>query len=199
MSRKHIVRQGECLSQIARAYGFRDYRNVYGHADNAALRRLRPNPNVLHPGDEVVIPDPEKRTYEVGTAKVHRFEVKRPARALHVVFQDETGEPLAELPYTLRFRGIEKADRTTGDGSVRHDLPMDVEYVEIEILGTRRRFQVGHLDPLWDDEKDAPVVSGVQARLSNLGFSPGRIDGVVGDRACRQDDHGRQAVGPREG
>lgn len=54
---EHVVRQGECLSAIAKRYGFASYRIIYDHPDNAELRRARPNPNLLFPGDVIVIPD----------------------------------------------------------------------------------------------------------------------------------------------
>ena len=85
MPHKHIVKQGECLSLIARRYGFANYRTVYDHADNAELRELRPNPNVLSPGDVVVIPDKDTKTESVATGKFHRFEVATPAKALRIV------------------------------------------------------------------------------------------------------------------
>ena len=55
MSINHIVRQGEHLSQIALNYGFRDYKIIWDHPDNAALKKLRKSPNVLMPGDTLRI------------------------------------------------------------------------------------------------------------------------------------------------
>ena len=42
--------------------------------------------------------------------------------------------------------------------------------------------EVGHLDPLKDDDTDDTVVTGLQARLNNLGFFCGAVD----------DDHGNK-------
>ena len=55
MAQVHEVKQGECLSSIARRFGFRDWKKIYQHPMNADLRQKRPNPNVLHPGDRIFI------------------------------------------------------------------------------------------------------------------------------------------------
>jgi len=57
MPRTHVVVEGESLSTIAAAEGFRDFRKLYDAPENAELRKKRPNPNLIRPGDEVVIPD----------------------------------------------------------------------------------------------------------------------------------------------
>jgi nucleoid-associated protein YgaU len=54
---RHFVQQGECLSRIARRYGVREWRVVWDSPENEQLRAKRQNPNVLYPGDVVVIPD----------------------------------------------------------------------------------------------------------------------------------------------
>ena len=51
MATLHTVVQGEHLSRIAKQYGFTDYRVIWEHRRNAALRGKR-NPNVLFPGGE---------------------------------------------------------------------------------------------------------------------------------------------------
>lgn len=53
---EHTVKAGECLSSIAASYGFRDYRTICDHPSNAAFRAKRPNPNLIYPGDVVMIP-----------------------------------------------------------------------------------------------------------------------------------------------
>jgi nucleoid-associated protein YgaU len=57
MAIDHTVVQGEYLSKIARSYGFSDYRTIWEHPKNAALKQARQNPNVLFPGDRLFIPD----------------------------------------------------------------------------------------------------------------------------------------------
>jgi hypothetical protein len=51
------VRSGDNLSAIARRFGLKSFRDIYDHPDNAAFRIKRPNPNLIFPGDVVMIPD----------------------------------------------------------------------------------------------------------------------------------------------
>lgn len=55
MLRYRIVR-GDNLSKIAKRYGLGSWREIYFHAANTAFRQLRPNPNLIHPGDCVMVP-----------------------------------------------------------------------------------------------------------------------------------------------
>jgi N-acetylmuramoyl-L-alanine amidase len=63
----YTVVQGDCLSSIALQFGYADWRNIYNDAANAAFRQLRPNPNLIYPGDEIFIPDPEANVEEAPT------------------------------------------------------------------------------------------------------------------------------------
>jgi hypothetical protein len=58
MSTPYTIKSGDTLSRIAHAHGFRSWRALYDHPDNAAFRRLRPNPNKIFPGDVIQIPTP---------------------------------------------------------------------------------------------------------------------------------------------
>jgi N-acetylmuramoyl-L-alanine amidase len=80
----HRVRQGECLASIARTYGFEDPNEIYQHAKNADLRRLRPNPNILYPGDTVVVPAHELKSFVLQTGMRHRITVQVPKRLLRI-------------------------------------------------------------------------------------------------------------------
>ena len=56
MSTPYEVKSGDWLQKIAEAHGFESWRDLYYHADNAAFRQLRPNPDLIYPGDIVMIP-----------------------------------------------------------------------------------------------------------------------------------------------
>jgi LysM domain len=62
MSTPYTVRRGDTLTKIANGHGFRNWRAIYDHPDNAAFRRLRPNPNLIYPGDVIQIPDSAPNT-----------------------------------------------------------------------------------------------------------------------------------------
>jgi peptidoglycan hydrolase-like protein with peptidoglycan-binding domain len=64
--------------------------------------------------------------------------------------------------------------------------------------GPAHTLRIGHLSPMRDTDDDG--VSGVQARLQNLGYYEGEVDGELGPEtqdAIRafQDDHALDATG----
>ena len=172
----YTVKQGECMTLIAHRHGFADWKRIYQHPDNAELRQKRPDPNVLWPGDQVVIPDPESPEYPRVTDKRHRFVLHRPTKKLHLVFQLRGGRPLAGLPYELSVEGMDTvAGKTDGDGAVKHDIPVEALKGTIKIGGVVRDLAIGHLDPMTETRRGG--LNGIQARLKNLGYNPGNIDG----------------------
>ncbi len=52
----HTVVRGDSLSKIARKYGVSSWRALYDAPENAAFRAMRPNPNLIYPGDRLQIP-----------------------------------------------------------------------------------------------------------------------------------------------
>lgn len=59
----HTVKRGENLSLIARKYGIRSWQEIYNHPSNATFRHQRPNPNLIHPGDQINIPEKGGRQF----------------------------------------------------------------------------------------------------------------------------------------
>ncbi|WP_224366429.1 peptidoglycan-binding domain-containing protein [Hyalangium versicolor] len=184
MPRKHIVRPGECLTKIAWQYGFADYKTVYEHASNAELRKKRPNPNILHPGDEVSIPDPTPKKASVSTGKMHRFQVRRPKKMLSLKLRDHEGQPLANEPYVLELDGEPEliVAQTDGEGGLQHFVPLSCTQAVLTLRDRTLRLRLGYLNPARDAPQDD--VSGVQARLRNLGYHIPRQDGLL-DPATR--------------
>jgi LysM domain len=56
MSTAYTVQRGDNLSLIAKRYGLRSWQEIYNDAENAEFRRKRPNPNLIFPGDVVIVP-----------------------------------------------------------------------------------------------------------------------------------------------
>jgi hypothetical protein len=52
----HVVVSGDTLSGIAATYGCPSWRTIYDHEKNADFRALRPNPDLIYPGDRVFVP-----------------------------------------------------------------------------------------------------------------------------------------------
>lgn len=192
----HIVRQGECLASLARRYGFADWRVIYDAPENAAFRQKRPDPNVILPGDTLFIPERRAKAVDSPDAQAHRFRSKGKTTLLRLKVRDEADQPLAGKPYRLRAGTAEIEGTTDGDGLVEQPIPADAESGELTVWldGQDRReeaswpLDIGHLDPVEE-------LAGAQARLNNLGFDAGPVDGVDGARtraavAEFQDRHG---------
>lgn len=168
----HQVEQGECLSSIADRYGF-FWQTLWNHPQNAELKKKRTDPNILLPGDVVHIPDKRLREEAVATGQVHRFRMKNiPAKlSLRLLYESE---PRRDEAYTLDVDGQIMTGKTNADGQVRVSiLPSAKNGILTVGEGARRtiyRLQLGQLDPVSE-------MTGVQARLRNLGFYRGEIDG----------------------
>jgi hypothetical protein len=52
----HTVKRGESLSAIARQHGIRFWANMYLAGENDGFRQKRPNPDLIQPGDRIIIP-----------------------------------------------------------------------------------------------------------------------------------------------
>ena len=178
----HTVAQGECLDSIAALYGFPDYQVIYGDGANADLRQSRPNPNVLLPGDSVFIPEIKPPEHSCATDARHKFVLKRSKTRLRLVLKDADG-PMATRPYTLTVDGKPIEGVTDGSGLLEQPVPASAQTAELRLQRTSDpkagfltwALQLGSLDPF-------DKVSGVQARLNNLGFFCGTVDGVAGPR-----------------
>jgi putative peptidoglycan binding protein/LysM domain-containing protein len=184
----HTVKQGDYFAKIAKKYGFSDWRTIYNHADNAELKQKRPDPNILHPGDKIVIPDKTTKEDSGGTDQRHRFRFKADTLWLRIVFKNNNNEPIANTPYRLDLEGQTIEAQTDGDGLLEQQITPDA--AEGHLLIQHREFliKIGHLDPI-------DTITGVQARLKNLGYYGGKVDGVEGKQTLStieefQCDHG---------
>jgi Putative peptidoglycan binding domain len=179
MSDIHTVEQGEYLASIAKDYGFSDWHTIYDHPDNAELKKMRPNPDILLPGDELFIPDKQLKQESCATEKKHRFQVKVPKAFLKVVLKDGSGRPIKNQPYTLRVGWLTRKGTTDATGLVQQKVPTGIQDALL-ILDKRKThlpLKIGHLDPIHDGDGKQAIVSGIQARLNNLGFECGKEDG----------------------
>lgn len=168
----HTVREGECMVTIARAYGFHDYRHVYEHPDNAALRRARPNPNVLLPGDQVAIPRLFDKIVKRPTGEAHRFTIKAARKELALQLLDHDGAPIASEPYELVIDGNERrTGQTDADGKLREQVPVGSARGRLTVRDREIDLRFGHLDPVRDVPEEH--LEGVDDRLRNLGYTVG--------------------------
>jgi len=181
MANVHVVQQGECLSSIARKFGFKDWHVLYDHPANAELKKRRPNPNALLPGDLVAIPEPIVRTDTRPTGSWHEFTVEREKPRLKVQLLGLDGKALPSQDYQLTVDGQERYGTADGQGLVDEPVGAGTRSATLRTTvpagdDTRElvwRFAIGTLDPM-------STTSGLQARLANLQYYTGAIDGNYG-------------------
>src|SRR4051812_28314981 len=101
MPRVYIVQQGDDGASIAARFGFAAFAKIWDDPANAALKKTRPDVGVLYPGDEVTIPDLEKKSVTAKEKALNKFRVTLPVRLFDVTMQDQHGKPSAGLPYKL--------------------------------------------------------------------------------------------------
>ncbi len=164
----YTVKPGDCLTSIAAAHGFQDYKVIYNHADNKDFRKKRPNPHIIHPGDQIFIPPVKPLSFKVPVGGSKKMEVKHPPAELQVFIKDADGEPFKSKAYKISFppRTEIREGTTAGDGLLKEMLPAHAAHarVEFEDEGVVFQFRLGNLDPVREP-------SGLRGRLKNLGYA----------------------------
>ncbi|MGA8309248.1 MAG: peptidoglycan-binding domain-containing protein [Terriglobales bacterium] len=162
---------------------------------------MRPNPNVLLPGDRLYVPDKKVKKVSCQTAMVHVFRVVRKQTHLRLVVRDIDGSALAGKRYQLTVEGETHEGVLPDNALVDQMIPADAVEGELKVW-TEDNFpecadawtlKLGYLDPV-------DSLTGVQARLNNLGYDCGPVDGVSGPRTqaavkAFQKDHGLEVDG----
>ncbi|MFT5881452.1 MAG: hypothetical protein ACI86X_002594 [Moritella sp.] len=76
----YTVVSGDNFTLIARRFGFRNYQTIYDHELNAEFKKRRPDPNLIHPGDEIAIPNKVMKAVPAkeGEVLVCRLEKEKP-------------------------------------------------------------------------------------------------------------------------
>ncbi len=168
MATSHTVKQGEHLCRIAAQYGFPDSRTIWDDSQNAELKKLRKNPNILLPGDVVKIPEKKGKKVAIQTGQTHRFRLSTPVLKLHIAIKDFDNEPVKDADCVLEIEGTSHKVKSDAQGVVMHAIPATAEKGKLRIphLGIEIPLKIGHLDPIEE-------ASGWKARLINLGYYAG--------------------------
>ncbi len=180
---QYTVEQGDRLPTIARAHGFIRWQTIWDFAKNEDLRKLRGTAHILLPGDKVAIPSKLAREAEVpgGAAE---YVVQGASEVLRVRFAGVKCSE--ENPVTFKATpdtGGAVEGTLPSTGKLEIDLPPDTSKVHVELSRAGSDadqpfaaydFAVGGLDP-------SDTTAGIQARLQNLGFYTGPIDGNADD------------------
>src|SRR5215831_7706893 len=119
----HIVKQGEHIPGLAFRFGFLDYRAIWDHPENAALKDERQNPNVLYPGDRVFIPDKNIRVADAATDRRHIYVLlhTEPLR-LRIRIENAYLGPVANTDCELRGEADPLPGSTDESGRVEFEI-----------------------------------------------------------------------------
>ncbi len=170
MPTEHIVQQGEYLAKIAAQYGFSSYRTIWDHANNAELKRKRKNPNILYPGDKLFIPDRQPREESASTDTRHDYRLKSETLKLRLLVKGSDDEPIANTPCVLIVENRRYEKTTNAAGNVEEIIRRGAHVASLTIRDVEIPLRIGDLDPVEE-------ISGQQARLNNLGYDAGPVDG----------------------
>lgn len=169
----HVVKQGECLSSIALKYGF-SWEALWNSGDNSALKQKRKDPNILYPGDKVVIPKQDQGGSDAATGAKHTYKLKGvPVKLRMKLLKD--GKPRKNEEYVLHVGSKTFRDSTDGDGKIQVTIPPDATTGKLQMDNGAEEYMLylAHLDPI-------DTISGMQARLNTLGYPCGVVDGIMG-------------------
>jgi hypothetical protein len=171
----YTVKQGDCLASIAYRHGL-FWEKVWNHPQNAKLKEKRKDPNILYPGDVLFVPKKEEKQESGATEKRHRFQLKGVPEKLYIQLLDGD-KPKANEIYILEIDGKMMSDKTDANGRLRHSISPIAKKGRLWVGEEQDEYilNLGYLDPI--DE-----ITGIQARLNNLGFDCGRIDGLMGPK-----------------
>jgi len=165
------VRQGQCLESIALDTGH-FWQKLWDLPENQEIKDKRQDPNTLLPGDLLSVPPIEEKQVPGATEQKHTFRRKGVPSILKVQCL-RLDEPLADLPYRLVIDGKHFEGQTDSEGRVEQAIPPDAKEGCLIIREDEQEYEyeleLGHLDPI-------ETITGIKARLSNLGFDPGTIN-----------------------
>ena len=177
----YIVQDGDCLASIAKEAGFSDWRTIYDDPKNASFRQLRPDPNIISPGDEIFIPLKEPKTDSKGSDTATTFKLNVKETFLKVRLKDEKGQPFAGKKFSLKIGGEVTEGVTGSDALIEQEIAANARTGQLTVFLDDDTTKPGFI---WDLKIGAldsvDTNKGMQARLNNLGFFCGVVDGVVG-------------------
>jgi hypothetical protein len=138
------VAPGDCVLSIADSLGFRNYHSVWDQPQNDALKKDRPNPNMLASGDVVQTPDKKDKVVKKAVDQTWIFVVRRKRPfTLRLVLYDKNDKPLSGKAWELKTPLSQKGT-TGGDGL-------------IEITGLQPSDKTGTLEVTMAPAKPAPA------------------------------------------
>jgi hypothetical protein len=201
MAHDHVIAPGDHIVRLAYLQGMREPERIWDDPKNASLRKKRSDPAVLAPGDVVHVPDaPVWRFDNLATGQEHTVVLDLAVAWLRVRLRHPGGAARAGKLATVGIREEHgdkpetKVFETDSDGLVEVELGPFTQRIDLSIDEVLYVLHIARLEPVESTR-------GLLARLANLGYAPGAIDGA-GDpyarrSACEefQCDHGLKVDG----
>ena len=172
---RKVVRDGDSVIKFSEHYGFAA-ETIWSDAANADLKKVRPDMNVLVPGDVVVIPDKKLKQEKRPTGKRHRFRRKGVPAIFRLQLFDGDW-PRKNQKYQLTVDGQQYEGTTDDKGVLEQYVPTTAAEGQL-VIGTDQAtftLKFGFLRPASD-------LAGVQRRLTNMGFVCDNTDGDMTDQ-----------------
>lgn len=162
-----VAQQGDSVVSLAIRAGFSP-ETIWDHPDNSHLRQNGRTPEVLLPGDIVVMPDLTIKEESGATEKRHKFKRRSVPSSLRIRFM-QGNEPRRDEPYIITIDG-RSPDRGVLDSAGFLDVvvPPDAREAVVRVGQTGEdeqlyKFALHALDP-------GISVSGAKHRLNSMGY-----------------------------
>ncbi len=151
----YVIKQGDHLALLAYKFGF-DADAVWNDPANDALRKVRPKPNILLPGDQLYIPDRvDKKPVTLVTGELNTFVSPDPP-TVTITHQFVGNDVSAYATKAYLVREIEQLTglQTDADGVVKFEAPVTLDTATVVFTDTGESWAlaIGNLDPI-----DTPV------------------------------------------
>jgi N-acetylmuramoyl-L-alanine amidase len=161
---RRVIDQGDSVSRLSERYGLAPD-TIWEHPANAKLRSVRSRRDALLPADELVIPDLRAKRVSCPTGGRHRFRRLGVPMLFEIQLFDAYGQPRRQRPYSLDVDGVARQGTTDASGVLREFIPNAAQRGRLVIADELdEALLFGELDPI-------ETLSGVQRRLTNLGFA----------------------------
>ena len=188
----HNVQDGESAESVAATYGV-PLKKVWSDGQNQALNKARDDdPHILSPNDNLFVPF-EAKEMSKATDKSHMFVVSRPKTKLKVQLMRH-GWPMSTQQFVLKVDGSEVLSGPLGfDGIVEAEIPVLAQTATLTVEKTKAEID----EECESDPTHKPAThktyqltlrgihpmtetTGWQARIANLGYPVGAVDGKAG-------------------
>ncbi|GAC19604.1 peptidoglycan-binding domain-containing protein [Paraglaciecola arctica] len=176
----HKVQSGEWLSKICHELG-RDPKTVWDDGGNTELKSTRPNPNLLSQDDSLFVPEPITKKVSIASDKRHKF-IKKGKATVHIKLKLQHFKAKAfEEKYSLEIGGVTIEGTATG-GVIEADVPIlsHVGTLTFPDSNLNIKIRLGDLSEVEPYSNSKSNIKGVQARLTNMAFNVGPVDGDLG-------------------